>query len=141
MNSLVFQWRLSVGCGRRKTRKGSIVLNCRVTDEYCVLADIISPTEKKTIDAVLRKINCRDRLLDILNRRKLKFIGHVMRSESLEKNLLTGMIKGKRGKRQTEDKTERKHQRYLWADDGTMERKAQDRAEWRRMERFTATQS
>ena len=48
----------------------------------------ISWTEKKTNDEVLRRINCKDRLLDILNKRKLKFIGHVMRSD-----MLTGMVK------------------------------------------------
>ena len=87
----------------------------------------ISWTEKKTNDEVLRRINCKDRLLDILNRRKLKFIGHVMRSESLEKNLLTGMHPDghrRQRKRQTEDKTERQHQRYLRADDGTSGKKS-----------------
>ena len=58
----------------------------------------ISWTEKKTNDEVLRRINCNDRLLDILNKRKLKFVGHVMRSESLGKNLLTGMVLGNRGR-------------------------------------------
>ena len=52
----------------------------------------ISWTEKKTNDKVLRRINCNDRLLDTLNRRKLNFIGHVMRSKNLEKNLLTGLV-------------------------------------------------
>ncbi len=33
-----------------------------------------------------------------MNRRTLKFIGHEMRSESLEKNVLTGMVVGNRGR-------------------------------------------
>ncbi len=40
--------------------------------------------------------------MSILNRRKLKFIGNVMRSESLEKNLLTGIVIGNRGRGRTE---------------------------------------
>ncbi len=58
----------------------------------------ISWTEKKTNDEGLERVNCKDRLLGILNRRKLKFIGNVMRSESLEKNLLTGIVIGNRGR-------------------------------------------
>ena len=44
----------------------------------------ISWTEKKLNDEVPRRINCKDLLLEILNRRKLMFIGHMMRNESLE---------------------------------------------------------
>ena len=88
---------------------------------------------------MLRRINCKDRLLDILNRRKLKFIGHVMRSESLEKNLLTGMVIGNRGRGRPKTRLSDNIKDICGLTMVQVERKAQDRVEWRRMvERCTA---
>ena len=101
----------------------------------------ISWTEKKTNDQVLRRINCKDRLLDTLNSRKLKFIGHVMRSKSLEKNLLTGMIIGNRGRGRPKTRLSDKIKDICGLTMVQVERNVQDRVEWQRMvERFTATQ-
>ena len=82
---------------------------------------------------MLRRINCKDRLLDILNRRKLKFIGHVMRSESLEKNLLTGMVIGNRGRGRPKTRLSDNIKDICGLTMVQVERKAQDRVEWRRM--------
>ena len=102
----------------------------------------ISWTEKKTNDEVLRRITCKDRLLDILNRRKLKFVGHVMRSESLEKNLLTGMVIGNRRRGRPKTRLSDNIKDICGLTMVQVERKAQDRVEWRRMvERCTAAQS
>ncbi len=52
--------------------------------------------ENKTYAAVRRKVNGRDQLFYVLKRGKLKLVGYVKRSESLEANLLTGMVIGNR---------------------------------------------
>ena len=102
----------------------------------------ISWTEKKTNDEVLRRLNCKDRLLGILNSKKLKFIGHVMRSESLEKNLLTGMVIGYRGRDRPKTRLSDNIKDICGLTMVQVERKAQDRVEWPRMvERCTAAQS
>ena len=102
----------------------------------------ISWTEKKTNDEVLRRINCNDRLLDILNKRKLKFVGHVMRSESLGKNLLTGMVLGNRGRGRPKTRYSDNIRDICGLTMVQVERKAQDRVEWRRLvQRSTASQA
>ena len=45
--------------------------------------------EKKTNHDTLRRINFKDRLFDILDKKNLKFIGHLRRNEIVEKKLLT----------------------------------------------------
>ena len=55
----------------------------------------ISWIEKKTNEEVLQKINIQRRLLNILDERKLSFIGHQMRKpNSLEKRMLIGAVYG-----------------------------------------------
>ena len=98
-------------------------------------------TEKKTDDEVLRRINCKNRLLEILNRRKLKFIGHVMRSESLEKNLLTGTVIGNKRRSRPRTRLSDSIKDICGLTMVQVERKAQDRAEWRKMvQRFTVAE-
>ncbi|XP_063598624.1 uncharacterized protein LOC134775096 [Penaeus indicus] len=58
----------------------------------------ISWTEKKTNEEVLQQINCEHRLIDIINARKLKFIGHILRSDNLDNVLLIVMVFGPRGR-------------------------------------------
>ena len=101
----------------------------------------ISWTEKKTNDEVLRRINCKDRLLGTLNRRKLNFVGHVIRSKRLEKNLMTGMVIGNRGRGKPKTRLSDNIKDICGLMMVQVERNAQDRVEWQRMvERFTATQ-
>ena len=49
-------------------------------------------------EGLQRIINFTNRLIGILNRRKLAFLGHVLRSDSLEKKLIMGMVMGHRGR-------------------------------------------
>ena len=58
----------------------------------------ISWTDRITNEEVLQRINCQERLLNTLNARKLTFIGHILRSNGLDKRLLTGMVLGNRGR-------------------------------------------
>ena len=93
----------------------------------------ISWTEKITNEEVLEKINCEKRLINILDSRKLTFIGHQLRKGyTLEKILLLGSVYGKRlrGRPQTRLSDNIKE---IWG--LTMvetERKAQERTGFRR---------
>ena len=58
-------------------------------------------TAKMTNQEVLEKINCHHRLVMSLEeaialKHKLKYFGHVMRSNGLEKNLMIAMVEGRR---------------------------------------------
>ncbi len=58
----------------------------------------ISWVKKVTNEEVLRRIDCEKTLLDTINERKLKFVGHVLCGKNLTKLLLTGMVIGPRGR-------------------------------------------
>ena len=47
---------------------------------------------------MLQQITCEHQLIDIINARKLKFIGHILRSDNLDNVLLTAMVFGPRGR-------------------------------------------
>ena len=61
-------------------------------------------TVKMTNQEVLERINCHHRLVMSLEaialKHKLKYFGHVMRSNGLEKNLVIAMMEGRRRGRQ-----------------------------------------
>lgn len=58
----------------------------------------ISYTEHVTNDAVLCKANTERKLMKIIRKRQLEFLGHVMRKEGLEDLILNGRIQGSRGR-------------------------------------------
>ena len=57
----------------------------------------ITWTAKKTNEWVLERMACKERLLITLNRRKISFVGHVLRSKDLGCELFMGSVYGKRG--------------------------------------------
>ena len=63
----------------------------------------VSWTEKKTNEEVMRMAGYSRSLLNTINERRLKFFGHIMRSDGLEKCLMLGKIPGKksRGRQRT----------------------------------------
>ena len=69
------------------------------------------------------------------------FVGHVIRSESLEKNLPTGMFVGNRDRGKPKTRPSDNIKDICGLTMAEVERKAQDRVEWRTMERFTGAQS
>ncbi len=102
----------------------------------------ITWTEKKMNTEVLRRINCKERLLETFNKRKLKFVGHVMRSESMEKNLLMGMVMGNRGRGRPKTRLSDNIRDICGLTMVEVERRAQDRVGWRNLvERSTAAQT
>ena len=55
-------------------------------------------TDKKTNEYVLSKIGTIERLLTTIVKRKMAFVGHVLRKGDFCKDLLIGAVYGKRGK-------------------------------------------
>jgi hypothetical protein len=99
----------------------------------------ISWKEKRSNEWVLRKIGSELVLRNIIRERKLKYFGHIMRREnSIEKQIIQGAVKGKRG---------RGRPITSWTDqikmsaNGSMARAttlAQDRGRWRALVKATA---
>ena len=58
----------------------------------------ISWTEKKTNDWILNKIDVSERLVTTINRRKMAFIGHILRGNDIISELLLGMVYVTRGR-------------------------------------------
>ena len=59
----------------------------------------ISWTEKISNEAVLKRLNVKDRLIKIIQCKKLKYFGHIIRHEdTLQRTALDGKVNGKRGR-------------------------------------------
>ena len=60
----------------------------------------ISWTEKVTNEEVLRKVRCDKRLYNIIQTKKLKYFGHIIRQngDTLPRTLIDGKVKGLRGR-------------------------------------------
>ena len=58
----------------------------------------ISSTEKKTNECILNRIDVSERLLTTINRRKMAFVGHILRGKDITSDLVIGMIYGMRGR-------------------------------------------
>ena len=102
----------------------------------------ISWTDRITNEEVLRRISCKERLLNTLNERKLAFIGHILRTNGLEKRLLTGMVMGNRGRGRPKTRLSDNIKKISGLTMVEAERKAQDRHGWRRLvQRATAVQT
>ena len=99
----------------------------------------ISWVKKITNEEVIRRSGCQRRLIDIINERKLTFIGHVLRSEHLSKLLLTGMVYGPRGRGRPKTRYSDSMRAICGISITEAARMAQDRERWRnRVQRATA---
>ena len=58
----------------------------------------ISWTDKKSNEWVLEKMDCKERLLATLNRKKMSFVGHILRRKDISCDLFMGSVYGKRGR-------------------------------------------
>ena len=92
----------------------------------------ISWTDRKSNEWVLEKIDCKDRLLATTNRRKMSFVGHVLRRKDISCNLFMGSVYGNRGRgrlktRYSDNVKERAGINRIVA----IYRLAQDRDKWR----------
>jgi len=96
----------------------------------------ISWIEKKTNEEVLQKINIQRRLLNILDERKLSFIGHQMRkTNSLEKRMLIRAVYGQRPRGRPRTRLSDNIKEICGLTMVELERKAQDRNNWRSLVR------
>jgi len=88
----------------------------------------ISWTDKKTNEFVLEQVGETRKLVNVVMERKKKWIGHVLRSDGLLKEVMEGKMVGKRprGRPRTGMLEELKEGSY-----GDMKRRAEDRSSWR----------
>ena len=56
----------------------------------------VSWTKHVTNEEILKRVGNPDRLMDVIRDRQLRFLGHVIRQDGVEKLALTGKIEGKR---------------------------------------------
>ena len=91
----------------------------------------ISWTEKITNEEVLEKVNCERRLINILDLRKLTFIGHQLRKGyTLEETLLLGPVYGKRLRGRPKTRLSDNIKEICGLTMVETERKAQERTGW-----------
>ena len=92
----------------------------------------ISWTDMKSNEWVLEKIDCKERLLTAINRRKMSFVGHILRHKDISCDLFMGSVYGHRGRgrpktRYSDNIKDRAGNRSIVA----IYRLAQDRNKWR----------
>ena len=58
----------------------------------------ISWTEKRTNQFILNELGIEPRLMNEIDKQKLRYFGHIMRSDGLEKAIMLGMGEGKERK-------------------------------------------
>ena len=88
-------------------------------------------TDRTTNEEVLRRINIKVRLLKTIQRRTLKFFGHIVRQEDLQRKLLDGQIEGRRSRGRP--RTKWSSNIISWTGLNYIEaiRRANDRSDWR----------
>ena len=91
----------------------------------------ISWTDKKTNAWTLENINCKERLLTTINKRKMSFIGHILRSDLLEKDLLVGSVYGNRKRGRPKTRISDNIKEISGKSFVNLFRLAQDRRKWR----------
>ena len=138
LNSLVF----SIACYGSEcwVLKNSDIKKIKSFELWCYRRLLrISWVEKISNEEVIRRSGCQRRLMDIINERKLTFIGHVLRSDHLTKLLLTGMVYGPRGKGRPKTRYSDCLRTTCGISMADAVRMAQDRESWRnRVQRATA---
>ena len=74
-----------------------------------------------------------ERLINIIEREKLKFIGHITRHPGLDNDLLTGMVYGKRSRGRQKTRITDTIRERLCIPISLAFKKAQNRSEWRKI--------
>ena len=69
----------------------------------------ISWTAMKSNEWVLEKMVCKERLLTAINRRKISFVGHVLRHKDISCDLFMGSAYGHRGRGRPKTRCSEKH--------------------------------
>jgi len=91
----------------------------------------ISWVDKRTNQWVLEKIGPCRRLLDKINERKLKFLGHIARTSGMTKDLLFGTVIGKRGRGRPKTRMSDNVKNIANISMASLLEQAQDRNHWR----------
>ena len=88
--------------------------------------------DKRTNEWVLERIGSCRRLMDIINDRKLRFLGHVARTDGLTKDLLFGTTPGKRRRGRPKTRMADNVEDIAGISMAELHRMAQNRKQWRR---------
>ena len=93
----------------------------------------ISWTEKVTNEEVLKKVRCEKRLYSIIQTKKLKYFGHIIRQngDTLHRTLLDGKVKGLRGRGRPRTTWTTNIMKWTGLDYEQAVRLAQDCQKWR----------
>ena len=91
----------------------------------------ISWKEKITNEDVLKMINNKERMMRKIERKKLKYFGHIIRQDSLHRSILDGKVNGKRGPGRPRTKWTTNVCRWTGQPYEEAVRLAQDRLVWR----------
>ena len=93
----------------------------------------ISWTEKVTNEEVLRKVRCDKRLYNIIQTKKLKYFGHIIRQngDTLPRTLIDGKVKGLRGRGRPRTTWTTNIIKWTGLNYEQAVRLAQDRQKWR----------
>ena len=91
----------------------------------------ISWTSRISNENVLSKAEVQRELYSVVQKRKLSFFGHIMRHESIQRDLLEGMVEGRRSRGRP--RLQWCHNVMEWTGKSfmTCKREAQDRSRWR----------
>ena len=107
---------------------------------WCYRRFIRISWKEKTNEQVIRRVNCRKRLITVLDERKLSFVGHQLRnSDTLEKTLLIGSVYGKRSRGRPRTRFCDNIKEACGDSLVEIERKAQDRGNWRSFVQWATT--
>ena len=87
--------------------------------------------DKRTSQWVLEKIGPCSRLLDKINERKLKLLGHIARTSGIAKDLLFGTVIGKRGRGRPKTRMSDNVKNIANISMASLLEQAQDRNHWR----------
>ena len=86
--------------------------------------------DRRTNEWVLKEIDEIQKLLESLNARKLKFLGHVANTEGISKGILFGTVPGKRGRGRPKTRLSDNVKDVARISMPTLHRLAPDRSGW-----------
>ena len=89
-------------------------------------------TARRTNEEVLRRAGVKRELMTMIRRRQIGFVGHILRSNGLEKDCLLGMIDGRRARGRQRSKFMDGIREVTGCETmGDVMRLAEDRSVWR----------
>ena len=118
---------LNVGSRRKLIQTSLLLFNCGAIADFFRLVGLTNVQNQW----VLEKIGPCRRILDKINERKLKFLGHITRTSGITKDLLFGTVIGKRGRGRPKTRLSDNVKNIAIISMASLLEQAQDRNQWR----------